>query len=82
MYKMERNYSKISIKGQLTIPKEFLKNLNLSAGDEVILFLDENSIVIRPKATLLGMLRGLLKEEIDMEKAISFIQSVRKNWRL
>ena len=77
---MKIKYCKISTKGQLTIPKEFRKKLNLREGDEVILYLDENGIVIKPKVSHMGMLRGLLKEEIDIEKANSFIKSERKKW--
>ena len=82
MKKMEVKTSKISTKGQLTIPKEFLEKLNLREGDEVILYLQEEGIIIKPKTAHLGMLRGLLREELDLEKANDFIQTERKKWSL
>ena len=82
MKKMEVKTSKISTKGQITIPKEFLEKLNLREGDEVILYLQEEGIVIKPKTAHLGMLRGLLREELDLEKANDFIKTERKKWSL
>ncbi len=77
---MEIKNSKISTKGQLTIPKEFRDKLNLHSGDEVILYIKGDRMIVKPKIAHLGMLRGLLREEIDVEKADEFIQSERKKW--
>ncbi len=79
---MEIKHSRISTKGQLTIPKEFRKILNIHAGDEVILLLQDDGILIKTKVSHIGMLRGLLRDEINIEKAKSFIDSERKKWRI
>jgi AbrB family looped-hinge helix DNA binding protein len=79
---MEIKYCKISSKGQLTIPKDFREKLKLHEGDEVIIYIKEEGLVIKPKASHLGMLRGLLREEIVLDKAIEFIQYERKKWRI
>ncbi len=79
---MEIKHSRISTKGQLTIPKEFREILNIHAGDEVILLLQDNGIIIKPKVSHIGMLRGLLRDEINIEKAKSFIDSEQKKWRI
>lgn len=79
---MEMKNSKISTKGQLTIPKEFREKLNLQSGDDVILYLKDDGIVVKPKVSHLGMLRGLLSEDINIKKANEFIQSERKKWRV
>lgn len=79
---MEIKYCKLSTKGQLTIPKDFREKLKLHEGDEVILYIKDDGIIIKPKIVHLGMLRGLLREEIDFNKAIKFIQSERKKWRI
>jgi len=78
---MDIKYCKISTKGQLTIPKDFRDKLRLHEGDEVILYIQDDGIIIKPKTAHLGMLRGLLREEIAVNKAIDFIQSERKKWR-
>jgi AbrB family looped-hinge helix DNA binding protein len=79
---MEIKYCRISSKGQLTIPKEFRDQLKLHEGDEVIIYIKDEGIIIKPKTRHLGMLRGLLREEITLNKAIEFIQSERQKWRL
>lgn len=79
---MEIQTSKLSTKGQITIPKKIRDKLHLSAGDEVIVYLKEDEIIIKPKTTHLGMLRGLLSEEIDLKKAEEFINSERKKWKI
>jgi AbrB family looped-hinge helix DNA binding protein len=79
---MEIKYCKISTKGQLTIPKDFRDKLKLHEGDEVILYIQDDGIIIKPRTAHLGMLRGLLREEITLNKAINFIQSERKKWRV
>ncbi len=79
---MEIKHSRISTKGQLTIPKEFREILNIHAGDEVILLLQDDGILIKTKVSHIGMLRGLLRDEINIEKAKSFIDSERKKWRI
>ncbi len=79
---MEIKYCRLSTKGQLTIPKEFREKLNMHAGDEVILYLKDEKIIVSPKVMHIGMLRGLLREEIDVKKADDFLKSERKKWRL
>ncbi len=79
---MEIKYCKISTKGQLTIPKDFRDKLKLYEGVEVILYIQDDGIIIKPKTAHLGMLRGLLREEIAVDKAIDFVQSERKKWRI
>lgn len=79
---MEIKKCKISTKGQLTIPKDIREKLKLHEGDEVILYIQDDGIIIKPKTAHLGMLRGLLREEIALNKAIDFIQSERNKWRI
>jgi len=79
---MEIKYCRLSTKGQLTIPKEFREKLNMHAGDEVILYLKDEKIIVSPKVMHMGMLRGLLREEIDVKKVDDFLKSERKKWRL
>ena len=46
---MEIKKSKISTKGQLTIPKDFREKLKLHEGDEVILYIQDDGLIIKPK---------------------------------
>jgi len=79
---MEIKNCKISTKGQLTIPKDFREKLKIREGDEVILYIQDDGIIIKPKTAHLGMLRGLLQEEIILNKAIDFIKAERNKWRI
>ncbi len=79
---MEIKHQKISTKGQLIIPKEFRDKLKLRAGDEVVLILKDEGILITPKISQLGMIRGLLKDEIDLNKVKEFIKTERAKWRV
>ncbi|MGV9173125.1 MAG: AbrB/MazE/SpoVT family DNA-binding domain-containing protein [Promethearchaeia archaeon] len=79
---MEIKTAKMSTKGQLTIPKEFRDKLNLQAGDEVIVHYQAGELVIKPKMKNLKILRGLLKEDINLEKVSDFLSNESKKWRL
>lgn len=53
--------SKLTSKGQITIPKRIREKLNLEPGDRVVFFEREGEIVLQPiKHTLLD-LRGSVK---------------------
>jgi len=79
---MNVEHKKISTKGQLTIPKRFREKLNIHEGDEVTLVLTEDGIIVKPKISNMSILRGLLKDTVDLDKAKSFIESERKKWRI
>jgi AbrB family looped-hinge helix DNA binding protein len=72
----------ISAKGQITIPKAFRDQLKVKIGDEVTLVMRDDGILVKPKITMFGTLRGLLKDEIDITKAMAFIENERKSWHL
>ena len=74
--------TKVSTKGQITIPKVFRDKLKVNVGDKVTLIMTDDGIVIKPEIARLGTLRGLLKDEIDIKRASEFIDNERKKWRL
>ncbi len=74
--------SRVSTKGQITIPKHFRDKMNVNVGDEVTLVMTDDGILIKPKMTRIGALRGILKDEIDIKKATTFIEAERKKWRI
>ena len=73
---------KISTKGQITLPKDFRDELKVKPGDEVIIIKTDDGILIKPKRNNLRALRGLLKDEIDAEKADEIIRKEREKWRI
>jgi AbrB family looped-hinge helix DNA binding protein len=61
---------KISNTGQVQIPQEFLKKLGLSPGDEVVVSLSENGVLIQSvyvAQSLRGMFAGSGMLEILIE---------------
>ncbi|HME51755.1 MAG TPA: AbrB/MazE/SpoVT family DNA-binding domain-containing protein [Candidatus Lokiarchaeia archaeon] len=74
--------TRVSTKGQITIPKVFRDKLKVNVGDKVTLIMIDNGILIKPDIARIGTLRGLLKDEIDITKATEFIDNERKKWRL
>ena len=73
---------KVSTKGQVTIPKDFREAYNIKPGDDVFMIKDRDGILIKKKNSNLRVLRGLLSDEIDLQKAENFINAERRKWRL
>lgn len=76
---MEAYRSKITSKGQITIPKAIRDLLHLLKGDEVVLLPTEKGVILkRETASLRGIWKGkLTKKEID-----EGIQEIRSKWRI
>jgi len=72
----------ITSKGQLTLPKKLRERFHLERGRKVILVPVEEGIVLKHSLNQLRKLRGILRQEIDVQKASEFIRSTRKEWRL
>ncbi len=76
---MEAYRSKITSKGQITIPKAIRDLLHLLKGDEVVLQPTESGVILkRETASLRGIWKGkLTKKEID-----EGIKEIRSKWRI
>jgi len=76
---MEAYRSKITSKGQVTIPKAIRDLLHLLKGDEVVLLPTEKGVILkRETASLRGIWKGkLTKKEID-----EGIKEIRSKWRI
>lgn len=76
---MEAYRSKITSKGQITIPKAIRDLLHLLKGDEVVLLPTEKGVILkRETASLRGIWKGkLTKKEID-----EGIKEIRSRWRI
>ncbi len=69
-----QNVSKITVKGQVTIPKKVRDDLGVTAGDVIVFTKKGDDIVIKPASTLLD-----LKGVIVTSKKIKDWASVRKS---
>ena len=76
---MEAYRSKITSKGQITIPKAIRDLLHLLKGDEIVLLPTEKGVILkRETASLRGIWKGkLTKKEID-----EGIKEIRSRWRI
>jgi AbrB family looped-hinge helix DNA binding protein len=66
--------SKITSKGQITLPKEVRKLLNVQEGNVIVFEKENDKIVIKPAKTLRdfkGLLKGTNKKE--------YFDEIRKN---
>jgi len=54
--------SKVTIKGQVTIPKKIREKLNIKPSDFVLFVRKGNDVVIKPARTLLD-LKGVIKTD-------------------
>jgi antitoxin PrlF len=72
----------ITSKGQLTLPKDLRKRFHLEEGEKVVLIPTEEGIMLKHQLNPLRELRGILRREIDVQKASRFITEARKEWRL
>ena len=75
--------AKISSKGQIVIPKKIREQLKLKEGDEVLIYLIEDGIVIKKKKKAnLKELRGILADKIVFKEAAKTLEELRREWRL
>jgi AbrB family looped-hinge helix DNA binding protein len=66
----------------LTLPKDLRKRFHLEEGEKVVLIPLEEGIMLKHQLNPLRELRGILRREIDVQKASKFIAEARKEWRL
>lgn len=74
--------AKITSKGEITIPKELREKYHLSEGETIHLIPTEEGIMMKHGKITTKALRGLMKEEIDVDKASRCIKELRQSWRL
>lgn len=61
---------RVNPKGQITLPREIRRKLNIKSGDQMAVILDGDQIVFKPFTTTLRDIRGSVKVsgEQDFEK--------------
>jgi AbrB family looped-hinge helix DNA binding protein len=79
---MLNNSSLITSKGQITIPSKLRKKFNLESGKRVLFIETSDGILIKPVLSEMRMLRGMLKDKIDINRLEEIVEDMRKDWRL
>ncbi len=74
--------SKITSKGQVTIPKDLRERFGFKEGEEVLMVPENEGILLKHRMDSMRSLRGLMREEVDLKKASTFIGKVRREWRV
>jgi antitoxin PrlF len=76
--------AKVTVRGQITIPKEIRKKLNIKDGDKVV-FLEENGKVIMENSAMLALREVQAEFEGEAEKLgikerdlVNLVKEVRK----
>ena len=75
----EAGISSLSEKGQVTIPKEIRRRLNLKPGDKVVFLVREDGILIRK--ALERKLSEILEEKPWPIGSLEFQKRLREEWR-
>ena len=74
--------SKMTSKVQVTIPKDLRDRFGLKEGEEVLMVPANEGILLKHRMDSMRSLRGLMREEVDLKKASTFIGKVRREWRV
>ncbi len=69
----------VSSKGQITLPKELRDRHHLEEGTRVLILETREGVLIRPGRQ---SLRGLLKGQIDLDRAEKAVRSLRREWKV
>jgi len=73
---------KLSAKYQIVIPREVRRQLGLAAGDDLLVEVRDNTIVLVPRPrSYAKRLRGLHKEVWGKVEATAYVKEERKGWR-
>ncbi len=73
--------TKVSSKGQITIPKEIRDELNLGSGDKVLVELDTQGVFIKPLVKPSEGMKGIgkrTKKKLGNLRAVELVEKMRK----
>jgi len=79
---MESYVVKITSKGQVTIPKVLRDKFHLLEGETAVMIPVSEGVMLKHELNPMRNLRGILRHEMDMEKASRFIEKMRGERRL
>jgi len=74
---METIYERIKPNGDITLPKDALKNLGVKAGERITLLIDKKEVRIRPALTLpdlMGCAKNILPKDKTARDIISEVR--------
>jgi AbrB family looped-hinge helix DNA binding protein len=72
---------RLSRKNQIVVPKDARKKLGLSSGDELIVRVDKDIIIMKPKPrNYTEFMRGLHKEIWRRTDASLYVEKERQAW--
>jgi antitoxin PrlF len=74
------NSSRVSVKGQITLPADIRRSLGLRSGDRVDFIRNaDGKIELKPRTGTLGELRGILRSEslLDAKTIDTWIDEAR-----
>lgn len=68
-------YSRITKKGQITIPQKFREILGIKAGEKVVFDLEDEKVVLKkaphnPVANLVGLGKGIFGASLEYQRKI------------
>jgi AbrB family looped-hinge helix DNA binding protein len=71
----------LSSKNQIAIPKSARKKLAIGPGDQLILDVEKDSLILKPKPkSYTKVLRGLHKDVWEGLEATEYVRKERKAW--
>lgn len=73
--------TRVSSKGQITIPKEIRDKLNLGSGDRVLVELGEREILVKPLVKPSEGMRGIgktTKMRLGNVRAVDLLEEMRR----
>lgn len=77
---VEAYHSRIGPKGQVTVPKALRDKYHLKEGEDVVILLGEDGLLLKHSAS--SPLRRRLKGRLDTKRVEEDIRELRKQWRL
>jgi len=75
---VEAGISSLSVKGQITIPKEVRRKLKLKPGDKVVFLIRDDGVLIRK--ALERKLSEILEEKPWPINSLEFQRRLREEW--
>lgn len=78
---MTEEIVRLSRKNQIVVPKEAREKLGLSSGDQLIVRVEKNVLIMKPKPrSYAKYMQGLHKDVWESTDASTYVEGERKAW--